>query len=489
MSTRLPRDEPGAKGVDPAGLVRFLDAASAAGLELHSFLLYRGGAVVTEAFWRPYSAERPHMQHSATKSWTATAVGMALAAGKMRLDDTVASFFPDQLPASPGANLLAMTVRDLLTMRTGHATGISGGEWRGLTGSWVRAFLHEAVPERPGETFIYSSGSSYMLSAIVTAVTGETAHALLDRAVLRPLGMGPVQWDLSPEGISTGGNGLSCTSEDSLKFGVLHLNDGVWDGQRILPAGWVAEATTPHVAEARLGAMDGRRYAAPGAPDGVKRHGYGYQWWMTPFGGYRASGIFGQYCIVLPGHDAVAVFTGALQRGEPRLLELVWRHLVPALTPAALRGPVPDFAGLALPDPAGDAAGRTGAMRYAVDGNAAGVTALGLLLEGGRCVFTLEDGRGLHRIAAGMGVAIEGETTMTGSMLHHEYQPPRMRVLARAVWQREDRLCMTWRFIETPFCDTVLLDFSRDGVVMRRSVNTNAGLLALPAISGRSFRP
>jgi CubicO group peptidase (beta-lactamase class C family) len=483
----LPRAAPGEKGVDASRVLGFLDAVAEAGIELHSFLLVRDGKVVIEGFWRPYAADRVHMQHSATKSWTAAAVGLAIDDGRLSLDDKVASFFPEHLPPQPSANLLAMTVRDLLTMRTGHRSGISGGEWRGRRTSWVRAFLAEKVPTPPGREFIYSSGSSYMLSAIVTRVTGETARDLLAHRVFAPLGMGRIDWDVSPEGISTGGNGLTCRGEDVAKFGLLHLRRGLWRGERVLPEWWVREATHPHVAEARLGAMDGRRYAAPSGGDGKKHHGYGYHWWMTPFGGYRASGIFGQHCIVLPDHDAVIVFTSGLRPGDSRLLDLTWAHLVPALGAPHSGGDAAltaRLASLALPEADGAAFVFAESGTYDVTPNEMGVTKIGFDFGRERCVFTLHDARGTHRIEAGLAHGIEGDTSMTGNALHHEYQPETMRVLARGVWETESRFVMTWRFIETAFCDTVACAFAENAVTLRRSVNTNAGALELPALVG-----
>jgi CubicO group peptidase (beta-lactamase class C family) len=486
-STPLPRAAPETKGVDAGRILGFLDAVAEAGIELHSFMLFRAGAVVAEGFWRPYAAHRPHMLHSATKSWTATAIGLAIDQGLLALDDKVAKFFPEHMPPDPGENLLAMTVRDLLTMRTGHASGISGGEWRGLRTSWVRAFLHEAVPDAPGERFIYSSASSYVLSAIVTKVTGQTAHDFLDGLVFRPLGMASIAWDLSPEGVSTGGNGLSCTTEDAVRFAVLHLQGGLWQGARILPRAWVAEATHPHVAEARLGVMDGKRYAAPSATDGPKRLGYGYHWWMTPFGGYRASGIFGQHAIVLPHHDAVIAFTAALRPGDSRLLDLAWAHLVPALEggDSAAGGDLSArLAALALPVLPDGVAGPSLDRTYDVAPNNQGVSRLAVAIDGTSATLTLTDARGTHAIAAGFGHDIEADTTMTGNALHHAYQPDRLRVVARAAWQDADTLRLTWRFVETVFCDTVLLKFDPHGVTMRRSVNTNAGLMELPELVG-----
>lgn len=99
----LPRALPHERGVDPAGVVDFLQAVTEQGLELHSFLLYRQGAVVAEAYWQPYSAHRLHVQHSATKSWTATAIGLLIDDGRLSLDAKVVSFFPScaRNPSAP----------------------------------------------------------------------------------------------------------------------------------------------------------------------------------------------------------------------------------------------------------------------------------------------------------------------------------------------------------------------------------------------------
>lgn len=314
----LPRALPHERGVDPAGVVDFLQAVTEQGLELHSFLLYRQGAVVAEAYWQPYSAHRLHVQHSATKSWTATAIGLLIDDGRLSLDAKVVSFFPELCPQPISANLAAMTVEDLLTMRTGHTRGISGGDWRNLQSSWVEAFLNEPVDEPPGQSFIYSSASSFMLSAIVTQVTGQTMHALLQARVLDYLGLDHLEWDLAPGGFNSGGNGLSCTSEDSLKFGVLHLNHGQWQGRQLLSPEWVSEATRNQVQDVWMGEFDGKQYLPrdKNKANEAQREGYGYQWWMTEHGGYYASGVFGQQCMVLPEQDTVIVFTCGLRLGD-----------------------------------------------------------------------------------------------------------------------------------------------------------------------------
>ena len=495
--TRLPRATPSSRDVDAAGITRFLDAVQLAGLELHSFMVFKDDAVVAEAFWKPFGPDRPHMQHSATKSWTAVAVGFVHADGLLDLDDKVVDFFPEHLPAEISPNLAAMTVKDLLTMRTGHRTGLSGGEWRYLTGSWIEAFLNEPVVERPGTRFVYSSGSSYMLSAIVTKLTGQTVSDYLEPRLFRPLGMGEISWDVSPEGISTGGNGLSCSAEDMMKFSVLHLQDGMWNGQQVIPADWVRATRHNHVGEFEMMSFDGKRYR-PADPAGVPdiRPGYGYQWWMTPHGGTRAAGVFGQYYILLPEQRAAITITAALPLSEKRLLSTVWAELFPALTQpgsaAADAALSSRLATLAMPVEAGalqsprasEISGRT--IRFAPNANH--VSEASLSFAAGHCEFRLVDHRGTHRITLGLGHGIEGQTTMSGQDLHHAYQPDLMRVIASGVWRDEATFVMTWRYVETVFCDTVILRIEGDTVELDRSVNVNAGLTKHPTLNGALSR-
>ncbi len=496
----LPRALPCEKGVDARGISDFIEAVNAAGLELHSFMLYRAGAVVAEAYWSPYRADRPHVQHSATKSWAATAVGLLVDDGCLSLDDKVVGFFPDDCPSVISDNLAAMTVRDLLTMRTGHQRGISGGAWRGLQDSWVRAFLAEPVADRPGEHFIYSSGSSFMLSAIATRVSGKTLHELCTERLFRPMGMGRVDWDMAPDGYNTGGNGLTCTTEDSLKFGVLHLNRGQWLGQQLLSGQWVDEATRNHVEHVWMGEFDGKRFL--GREEGgqgavAKRDGYGYQWWMTRHGGYYASGVFGQQCIVLPDQQTVIAFTCGLPLGERRLHTLMWEHLFPALDiPVRLPGLAEQqlqalIKRLRLPELAGACESPARSLlqgRFAIEPNEDQVTHVSFDFSAGACEFTLSDHRGTHRIAVGLAQGIESQTSMTGNYLHHQYQPDLTPVVAQGRWTAEHEFTMNWRFVETAFSDRVVCRVEQGQLFLDRSVNANAGPLWRPTLTGKSVQ-
>ena len=491
----LPRALPQERGVDPRGIVDFLSAVDDAGIELHSFMLYRQGAVVAEAFWQPYSARRMHVQHSATKSWTATAVGLLVDDGRLKLDDKVVSFFPELCPPHISANLAAMTVEDLLTMRTGHRRGISGGAWRNLQSSWVEAFLQEPVDEPPGQSFIYSSASSFMLSAIVTRVSGQTMQALMDERILDFLGLDKLEWDLAPGGYNSGGNGLSCTTEDSLKFGVLHLHQGQWQGRQLLSPQWIAQATRNQVEDVWMGEFDGKQYLPrdKNAANEAQREGYGYQWWMTRHGGYYASGVFGQYCMVLPDQDTVLAFTCGLQLGERRLQGAIWEHLFPALGRESAN-PEPAQAhlqslidGLHLPTLPGLCESPQAQVlqgRYAIEPNEDGVKEIGFEFDHGECTFSLVDHRGTHRLRVGFQQPLESITSLTGNYLHHQYQPEHTPVIAHGRWTPEGELRMDWRFVETAFGDHVRCRLEEGRLLFDRGVNTNAGSMQRPTLSG-----
>ncbi|MFS2055709.1 serine hydrolase domain-containing protein, partial [Variovorax sp. CT11-76] len=169
----LPRGVPEAQGVSSSAILAFLDEAERGAFELHGFMLWRRGQVLAEGWWEPYGPQRRHMTHSLTKSVTVCAVGMAVAEGRFGLDDKVVSFFPEHLPPVVSPNLAAMTVRDLLTMRTGHAAMTSGSVWRQIRTSWIAEFFKIPVVNPPGTQFVYTSAATYMLSAIVTKTTGQ----------------------------------------------------------------------------------------------------------------------------------------------------------------------------------------------------------------------------------------------------------------------------------------------------------------------------
>jgi CubicO group peptidase (beta-lactamase class C family) len=308
----LPRSTPEAQGVSSAGIRAFIESADREVDSMHSFMLVRHGHVVAEAWWQPESADKQHVLWSLSKSFTSTAVGLAVAEGKLSIDDQVLKFFPDEAPSEPSANLKAMRVRDLLTMSTGHQ---DVAPIKDKT-DWVRLFLAHPVPHKPGTHFQYNTPATYMLSAIVQKVTGQTVLDYLTPSLFDALGIEDPKWDASPEGISIGGYGLFIRTEDIAKFGQLYLQKGMWNGKQLVPRSWVEQATSKQVSNGSDPSWDWDQ-------------GYGFQFWRCRHDAFRGDGKDGQFCIVLPEQDAVIAITANAKNMQAEL-NIVWDKLLPA---------------------------------------------------------------------------------------------------------------------------------------------------------------
>ena len=332
----LPRSSPESQGVSSALVGKFIQTADAQVKTLHSFMLVRHGHVVAECWWKPQTSDTPHVLHSLSKSFTATAVGLAIEEGRFTLDDPVLNFFPEAAAEEPvviqpplrtqeqfdaqtrdlltAKNRKAMRVRDLLTMTAGHQVEMN---WREAEGSWTKAFLDHSVPHKPGTHFQYNTPATYMLSAIVQKTTGQTVLEYLRPRLFEPLGIANPQWGSSSEGINFGGFGLMLRTEDIAKFGQLYLQQGMWEGRQLIPSHWVQQATSKQVANGSN-------------PDSDWEQGYGFRFWRCRHNAFRGDGKDGQFCIVLPELDAVIAITA--ETGDMQAeLNLVWDYLLPAI--------------------------------------------------------------------------------------------------------------------------------------------------------------
>ena len=309
-SMRLPRATPESQGVSSASIAKFVQAADEKVNSMHSFMLLRHGKVIAEAWWAPEEANKPHVLWSLSKSFTSTAVGLAVRDGKLSVQDRVMGFFPDALPEVPSDNLKSMRVLDLLTMSTGHQ------DEPNMRGSqdWIKTFFAHPVPKEPGSFFRYNTPATFMQSAIVQKVTGQTVVDYLQTRLFDPLGIEAPKWDANPQGISIGGYGLYLKTEDIAKFGQLYLQKGVWENQQLIPSDWVQLATDKQVSNGADAASDWNQ-------------GYGFQFWRCRHNAFRGDGKDGQFCIVLPDQDAVVVMTANTTNMQAQL-SLVWEHLL-----------------------------------------------------------------------------------------------------------------------------------------------------------------
>lgn len=298
-------------------LEEFVAQVATQGLTLHGAAVMQHGEKLEEYRWAP---DVPYELHSLSKSFTSMAIGLLVEAGKLRLDDAAISFFPrEKLPEVISPRLQALTVRNLLTMAPGHSTSLMlSPQRRALTTSdWVRYYFSVAQDLEPGERFVYDSGCTYILSAIIQNITGQKTRDYLIPRLFEPMGMGAPRWDECPLGITAGGWGLWLRTDEVLRFGQLLLQKGVWEGQRLIPEDWIDQATSRQIDTASF---------SGGADNYV---GYGYQFWMNTVGGYRADGAFAQYSIVLPEKDAV-IAINAHNENQP-VLDAVWQTILPQL--------------------------------------------------------------------------------------------------------------------------------------------------------------
>ncbi|MEU6146747.1 serine hydrolase domain-containing protein [Streptomyces sp. NPDC047081] len=329
MSARpLPSSTPAAQGVDAAGVHAFLDALEAApDIEPHSLMIMRHGHLVASGWWAPYTPDRLQLLYSLSKSFTSTALGLAVGEGLVRLDDPVISYFPEFEADITDPRSRAMLVRHMASMSSGHVEETYERARALDRTDLVRGFLLLPPDRDPGTVFAYNQPTTYTLAAIIQRVTGGSLTEYLRARLLDRLGVGEVAWTRDRSGRELGFSGLHATTDAIARLGELYLRDGVWQGERLLPEGWVAEATRVHIDNAD---------SAGWGPMTDWQRGYGFQFWMARHG-YRGDGAYGQFCLVLPEQDAVVAITAATEQMQ-HTLDLVWEHLLPALGPEPLTG-------------------------------------------------------------------------------------------------------------------------------------------------------
>jgi hypothetical protein len=341
-------------------------------------------------------------------------------------------------------------------------------------GDWARAFLAISVAHAPGTHFVYNSGATYMLSAILQRRAGMTLLEYLQPRLLAPLGIVGATWEMCPRGVNTGGWGLTATTEDIACFGQLYLQCGAWEGRQLLPAGWAEEATSRQVPNDSQSNPDWKQ-------------GYGYQFWRARHGAYRGDGAFGQFCLVMPDQEAVLAITAGVKDMQS-VLDLVWEHLLPAMGPDP--APADDaarerlgrrLAGLALQPaqgrPDSPTAARVGSRTYHFEANERGVETMAFAFDGDGCVVTIGDGQGEHRLSAGFGAWREGTTAF-------DLPEPRP-VAASGAWADAETYVMKLCLVETPFCPTVTFRFVGDEVAVDVLENVSFGPPERPRLTGR----
>ncbi len=396
----LPTSSPEAQGIDPRAIKALVEAWEASGIRPFALRIIRHGHLVASATWRPYEPDDNVLKYSLSKTFTASAVGMAVADGLLELDAPVVSYFPEITGVGPVAQRI--TLRNVLSMASGHTEDtIEKLDPADPVGS----FLRIEPDHEPGSVFCYNQGCTLTQSALVQKVTGQPLHDYLRPRLFDPLGVGPIEW-LTLGEYDQGFSGLHITADAVARLGLTILNGGTYGDTRLLPQEWTDEAMTVQVDN------------PGGNPDWSQ--GYGFQMWRSRHG-WRGDGAYGQLCLVLRHLDLVVA---ACAQVDDMQLEVdqVWNHLLPGLHDEAL----PDiedltefFATRQLPTIASTTEGTPGTYELAASGSAAAmVTASGFVMLDGTTV-TLDDGTGPVSVPLGDGSWARVATTMPdGSVVH-----------------------------------------------------------------------
>lgn len=322
--TELERCTPESVGISSKTVDKLLTALEASGTEMHGLMIIRHGKVAAEGWWSPYAPGMVHSLHSLSKTYSATAVCLAVDEGLVQLEDRIVDIFEAYVPEEVSENLALMTVRDVLRMGCGMETMPEPSE------NWIRDFLATPVVHKPGTAFMYNSIGSNMLGAIVKQVSGQGLHDFLKPRLFDKIGIDSdhFKWLMLSDGLEVGGGGGFATTEDNARLMMLYLQNGMWEGERVLSEEMVAEAIAIQIDTASN---------TEGIPD--CQLGYGFQIWRCrPEGSYRADGALGQYSIVFPHLDMVVSINESAKYPDvvQHVLDIVYDVLLPDVGDAPL---------------------------------------------------------------------------------------------------------------------------------------------------------
>ncbi len=325
-----PSSSPAAQGLDAARLTEVVNRIRRQEYgSVNSLLVVRNGRLVVEEYFNGFTAAAAHTQQSVTKSVTSLAAGLAVDRGLLRVDDPVLSFFPEYAPvAALDAHKRALTVEDLLTMRTGLDWSEGVYETSPLFQlnncgcDWIRFVLDWPLREPSGTRFEYNSGGVILLGAVIGRAAGRPVDALLETELFAPLGFQNVRWFRGePQGLPHTGGGLSLRPRDMAKLGTLVLTGGRWQGRPVLSESWIRASTDTSGIQT---------YGLAGLPAT-----YGDLWWGLPGGVIAAAGTGGQWILVVPDRQLVLVATGNVntQANFVAGVRILYDHVLPTTAP------------------------------------------------------------------------------------------------------------------------------------------------------------
>ena len=323
MNTITNTTFPEAKGISASCIIDTLSEIDIRGISMHSFLLCKDDCLVAEGYYAPVKKDDLHRMFSVTKSFVSIAIGLLQEEGRLSLDDSIVKFFPEYVPNTCEAHpwLLATTIRDMLSMRSCHAS-TTYDKFSSKT-DWVKSFFTVAPTHKPGTVFHYDTSATHTLCALVEKLTGMKMLDYLRNKVLNEIGFSKDAYCLTDGfGVSMGGSGLMATSRDLMCFALLILHNGNLNGKQYISADYIKEATSFQTATCVTG------------PIPSESQGYGLQFWIGEHNSIVCYGMGGQLAILLPEYNTAIVTTAdtqGYQGGNQVIYDAIFRHILPEL--------------------------------------------------------------------------------------------------------------------------------------------------------------
>ncbi len=315
---------PESLGVPSDSIIRFIKRLQARQIPMHSLLLMRHDKLFFEGYYAPYNASTLHRMFSISKSFTSIAIGLLVDEGRLSLDDPIIHHFPEKLPAKVHPWIAAMTIRDMLMMRSCHAATTYKLD---MSSDWVESYFTTAPTHPAGTLFHYDTSAPHTLCALVEKMTKLDMLDYL-KEKLRPLGFSECSYILKdPFGVSMGGSGLVALPMDMLKFGYFLAHKGFIGGQQLISPAYIDMAVSP------------MSETCVTAPLPSEAQGYGMQFWRGEKNNYVCYGMGGQLIIVFPDYDLICVTTADTQSiagGNQQIYDALYEELLPFLQDAPL---------------------------------------------------------------------------------------------------------------------------------------------------------
>ena len=466
----LPRATPESQGVSSSAVHEWLSALKKLD-SAHSYMIVRHGHVISEGWWNPYSRDVRHKLFSLSKSFTSMAIGLAVEEKLLKLDDKIPSFFPEHQSSSLDERFSRMTVRHLLTMSSGHKSCAMDLMEKDPDGDYLRGFFRSSPDFEPGSRFVYNSGATYMLSAIITKLTGQNLVDYLNPRLLHPLGIQNAFWDACPKGISLGGWGFYLATDEIAHFSQMLLQKGMWRGKQLVPAQYIEEASSFQIDNSMNENPDWKL-------------GYGFQFWRSQHNSYRADGAFGQYGIIMPEQDMIIAMTSGMSNMQA-VLTLIWELLLKGVHDSALPEDCKSVRklnelSLSLSIPIAEDFGARPDISesvYLIEDNPASLKKITLASNASGVVLCLESDDYSDRIIADYGKNRDGITSIY-------FDRPR-RIAASAAWKSSNHLEVVCVYYETPFIVKHNLYIEGDSLRFESSSNLRFRTNDWPTIYGK----